>query len=118
MFGANNNRPAGVLIPENISTEQAPQQKIVNFSWCQFAAIEYGDAEGRKHTTILMKLGGQWYFSPNGEAWATAQRPATEWMLKALKEQEALHPAPASSFVPVPDGIPTKDDVDVLGGAK
>lgn len=97
-------RPMGVLVPDNTSTEQAPQQKLVNFSFCQFAAVEFGDAEGRKHSTVLMHMGGQWYFPPNGESWANVLKPAAEWLAKQLNEA-AKNATPADADVPKADAV-------------
>jgi hypothetical protein len=74
----------------------------------KFYAVEYGDAEGSKHRTILMNLGGLWYHASNGEAWANNVKPASEWLTKQLDAQ--LKAAAAGSK----DEAPKTDAVDVI----
>jgi hypothetical protein len=115
MFGNPlNSRPAGVLVPENVSTEQAPQQKLVSFEEIKTYGIMFGDAEGRKHVGIAVYSGGRWYMPPNGEPWAQALRPAAEWLAKQLEVNRLA----VSEAAPDAGDVPKEDVVDVMGGEK
>lgn len=116
MFNNNGVRPAGVVSTTR-PNEAAPTRKLTHCAPAQMYAIEYGDDDGKKHTTVAMCIGGVWYLPPNGEDWARSLRPVPKdsWLEKQLGQARSEDQAAVGTKVP------STDVVDVLAdslGAK
>ncbi len=111
MFGAAN-RTQGVMAPPG-AVESAPVKKLTNFIPLKFAAIEYGDVNGRKHRTVVMTDGTNWYVPENGELWAEKLSTPSTWLLGQLSNAMAAY---ESSNAPVSEeDLPNADAVEVIG---
>jgi hypothetical protein len=72
-------------------------------------AIQYFDETGVRRVNILIKVGDQLYFPPNGAEWAASLKPAAEWVRRGvLGKIEAL------STKSRDESLPQKDKVDVV----
>lgn len=103
-------RQVGVVAP-SARPDDAPSQKLLNFQPCFFAAVEYGDAQGQKHTNVLLHMGGQWYMPPNGETWAQSLRPVADWLTRQLNQEFSKV---ETKGVDAAASVPATDAVDVF----
>jgi len=71
-------------------------------------AIHYYDENGRPVSNVLIRVGGKFYFPPNGIEWVKSLKPAAEWVQKAAKR--------LVGDPPKNNQLPAQDEVDVMGG--
>lgn len=120
MIPARSNDPrnrGGVLVPDPENNINAPPKTVTNIARIQFFAMEFGDDEGRKHTTAIVKVGDQYFRDPNGEDWAKRliPIPKTSWMGVQVDKMIADRMAALANK---DEPLPTKDDVDIMGETK
>jgi hypothetical protein len=102
----NNVRRVG--IPDGQTAQRGDGIKTLNhFEPVQTFAVQFADDEGQLRNTVVMRIGGQWYLPPNGEAWSRALQPLKEgtWLERQLTESFSLKATP----------LPKSDAVDILG---
>lgn len=107
--GSGNMRKVGVGIPDGQRVQRGDGINILqHFVPTEMFAIQYCDESGNEHKTVVMRIAGQWYLPPNGEAWAQALKPlkSDTWLAKQLSESFGAHAAP----------LPRADAVDILPG--
>lgn len=71
-------------------------------------AVHYYDENGTARTNILIKVGDQFYFPPNGIEWAQSLKPAADWVKKAVLTKISA---------PLNEPLPPKDAVDIIPDA-
>jgi hypothetical protein len=69
----------------------------------QFVAVEYFDADGRRHRDVALDVGGEYWFARDGEAWTGDLRQAKPWLRDGIKAK-----------LPLPEATRITDNVDVL----
>jgi hypothetical protein len=120
MIPARSNDPrnrGGARVPDPEDNINAPPRTVTNISRIQFFAIEFGDGEGRRHRTAIVKVGGQLFRDPNGEEWARRliRMPEDTWMHVQVEKMIADRMA---AITTKDDPLPTTDAVDVMGDTK
>lgn len=108
MLNDTGNNVRRVGIPEGQATQRGDGVKsLKHFVPAQMFAVQFTDDEGRVRNTVVMRIGGQWYLPPNGEAWSQALQPLKEdtWLARQLSDAFAVQAAP----------LPKSDAVDILG---
>lgn len=93
---------SGVVIPTETSTEQAPQNKIVQCLPIEMFGVVYGDDSGRAHRTVFVKMGTDWYEAPNSETWAGSLRPV---LTKFAKQLDDMVSGQEDKSVPKSDSV-------------
>jgi len=114
MFGttAVSGRNTAVAIPEGQYVQGAATPgSVLNFTEAKTYAVQYADADGRVHTTLMHRINGVWYMAPNGENYASTLRPLSvdARLSKNLEERFVTETTTAT--------IPKEDAVDVLAGS-
>lgn len=99
----------GGVVGSNSDPNRAPARTVQHCVPVQMYAIEIGDEEGRKITTVAFKVGDALYVDPNGEQWTASLRTVskTTWLYKQLME--------VTDALEVVAEVPNEDSVDVLG---
>lgn len=120
MIGSGNSNPRlqGVRSPI-VANEGAGEPKtLTNISRVQMFLIEFTDANGVVHNTVVSKIGSKIYFAPNAEEWTSRQSPAAPWLQEKFDKRlaEELKRLEAKQTAGGTDPMPAKDDVDILGG--
>jgi hypothetical protein len=80
------------MLPQNqMSGGKAGPRTVTGFAKLETFGVEYTDDEGVKHTTVVQRMAGQWYFAPNGENFAGSLRPIKKgtWLADILDEKDA-----------------------------
>jgi hypothetical protein len=105
------------MVPDPVDTVNAPPKTVVTVSRIQFFAVEFGDDEGRKHITAVVRIGGEYYRDSNGETWAKnlTRLPETSWFHKQLSKMIEDREAEVKM---VEEPLPKEDAVDVMGDQK
>lgn len=91
--------PAGQLQEDGI----AEPKTVLHIAPAQMVAVQYADEHGKKHNTVLLKVGDTVYHAPDGERWAAGLKQASGWLANAVIAEID------SGSVSVPD----KDNVDI-----
>lgn len=102
----------GGVVGVNTDSNRAPARTVQHCMPVQMFAVEIGDEEGKKITTVAFKVGDMLYTDPNGESWAGSLRtiPKTSWLYRQLMEA-------TDAFEKVAE-VPKEDAVDITGGGK
>lgn len=110
MFGKSSNdvvsaRSQGVRTNAGEPTpSRGEPNTLVNAAEGSIVFVEYFDGTGAKKTTMLFKLGDEYYGTKDGDEWTKRLQPAVTWMKKALdRAVDARKPVE----------VPTVDNVDV-----
>lgn len=106
-------RQVGVMVPnEQLSSGTGTPRTIQLSCDVQFRAVNWADDQGRCHAEILMRIGGIWHKSPNGESFIASLRGLKKdnWLAVAVEEQYQAGTAAATA------SIPKEDAVDPVGG--
>ena len=77
-------------------------------------AVQYFDENGTPRVNILIKVGEQYYFPPNGIDWAASLKPAADWVRKGVLAK--IGHGGQSEPLPKTDGVdvvPGDEDEDV-----
>jgi len=102
----------GVVSTGAAEDRTAPARKVTQCTPMQMFAVEMGDENGVKHTTVVFKAGNQFYHDPQGEDWARRLRPidSKTWLARQLLDKtEVVADATRAE-------VPRRDSVDVMGG--
>jgi hypothetical protein len=108
-----NMRPQGVQVPQDqLSPGTGEPFTVTQFCEAKSFAATYADDHGKLHTSILLRIGGQWHIAPNGENFAAT--------LKSLKRDgrlsnnlEAKYQESQPSLA-LGGGVPAADAVDPI----
>lgn len=97
------------VVPVNANNNNAPVKTLMHCMPVFMYAIELGDENGKKVTTVCFKMGDTIYTDPNGEQWGQNLRTVakTSWLYKQLLEAIASHEKV--------NDVPAEDAVDVVG---
>lgn len=108
------NRPVGVRVPENQSTEAAPTMTVVDIMRAEWVFLRYGDERGNAHDVLAVKIGDKIYLPPQPDQFTGGFRP----LVKALSDQAIEKLALKDERDPANDvkPVPTSDNVDVVSG--
>jgi len=108
----------GVTTPDPVDNINAPPKTVTNVMPIQFFAVEFGDDEGRKHTTVVAHMGGMIYMDPSGEDWAKRQRamPPASWF--GQQTQKMIDQGGFAKAEKPSEPLPKEDKVDIMGSNK
>lgn len=102
-------RHVGVRTASEVDNGNAPTQTLVGLQKAEFFAARFGDAYGRAHNVLVMRVGDEWYMPPNSEEYAASLKPVSEWLSKQMKVRAGSPPAEESL-----KDLPKEDQVEVL----
>lgn len=102
-------RPNGVMVPrgQTVVPSNAAPGTILGFQAAETFAVRYVGEDGSEVDDVVLRIGGVWYKSPNGEVYAKSLRRYGEKskLAKLFDEQYKLRIAPKK--------VPTQDGADV-----
>lgn len=107
MQGPNHPRMRGVGQAPTPNDGRGAPRTVANVVPLEQYAVQYFDENGTQRVNILIKVGDQLYFPPNGIDWAASLKPAADWVKKGVlaKIGEGGQAEP----------LPKDDNVDVMG---
>lgn len=91
--------PAGQLQEEGL----APPKTVLHVAPAQMVAVQYADEHGKKHNTVLLKVGDTVYHAPDGERWASGLKQAAGWLASAVTAEVDSNSV----------SVPNNDKVDI-----
>lgn len=97
----------GVTRSNSEPIQRVGPRSLANCAPMQMYGIQYGDASGKLHVAVVVKIGDQWYMPPNAEAWAGQLQPLTPWLTKLLEADTAKKEVKDTS-------VPKMDSVNIM----
>jgi len=114
MQGPNHPRMRGVGQAPTPADGRGSPRTVANVVPMEQYAVQYFDENGTPRVNVLVKVGDQFYFPPNGIDWAASLKPAAEWVKKGVLAKigngQSVDPLPKSDAVDVMAG--EEDDAD------
>lgn len=108
MQSPSNPRAAGVQhAATDIQSNFTNPKTVVNVHEMKTYAVKYGDDDGKIHTTVVSRLGDDFYLAPNGEEWTAKLRKAAPWLIEQILASVGKASDKTESF-------PSADVVDVV----
>lgn len=95
-------------VQRNTTDVSGAPKTIVAIEAMEQMVVHYFDENGRPVTNVLVRVGGKFYFPPNGVEWAKSLKPAADWVQNAAKR--------LVGDPPKNNHLPSEDDVDIMGG--
>lgn len=111
-------RQVGVRVPENQSTEQAPEMTVTKLALFDVALAEWGDERGIKHTGVVFILGDMVYQPPQGEQWSAGFKPFVTSLSEQFVAKADMARAARLAASVTEASAPTQDTVDVMGSGE
>jgi hypothetical protein len=109
-----NLRNIGVRIPENQSTEQAPEMTIVGISDVEWKYMKWGDESGRMHEGLVFSATDKngdpiVFYPPNTEAWFKSCKPFSKIIQDQFKQRSLERRSGGTS-----GAVPENDEVSIM----
>lgn len=84
MQGPTHPKMRGVGQTPTPSDSRGQPRTVANVVPLEQYAVQYYDENGTPRVNILIKVGDQMYFPPNGIDWAASLKPCAEWVKKGV----------------------------------